>query len=83
MSTSKVKKQSVLVELQDVLMANQHRYMSTLDLQENEILSPAAGVARLKEQGVIFETIKQSVVDRYGRTRKGVAHYKIVGGFVL
>lgn len=75
--------QHALVELLNVLMANQNVHMSTLDLLSAGILSPAAGVARLKEQGVIFETIYQSVVDRFGRTRKRIACYKIVGGVVL
>lgn len=79
MITSKVKKQPVLVELQEVLMANQQTYMSTLDLQENGIMSPASGIARLKEQGVIIDTIYQSIVDRFGTTRKRVAFYRIVG----
>ena len=83
MITSKVKKQPALAELQLVLMANPNKYMSTLDLLQNGILSPAAGIARLKEQGEIIETIYQSIVDRSGRTRKRVACYKIVGGVAL
>ena len=75
--------QHALVELLNVLMANQNVHMSTLDLLSAGILSPAAGIARLKEHGVIFETIYQSVVDRSGRTRKRIACYKIVGGVVL
>jgi hypothetical protein len=80
MSTSKVKRQSVLVELHEVLMANPNRYMSTLELQEHGIMSPASGIARLKDQGAIIETIYQSSVDRFARTRKRVAFYKIIGG---
>jgi hypothetical protein len=76
-------KQPALAELLLVLMANQNVYMSTVALLENGILSPAAGIARLKGQGVIFETIYQSIVDRSGRTRKGIACYKIVGGVAL
>jgi len=77
------KKRPVLAELLLVLIANQNSSMSTLALLENGILSPAAGVARLKEQGVIFETHYQSVVDRSGRPHKRVACYKIVGGVAL
>ncbi|MBV5347789.1 hypothetical protein JZU46_06210 [bacterium] len=76
-------KQPALVALLLVLLANQNTYMSRVALQENGILSPAAGVARLKEQGVIFETIKQSVVDKYGKVCKRIACYKIVGGVAL
>ena len=75
--------QPALLELLHVLMASQHTHMSTLALQECGIVSPAAGVARLKEQGVIFETIYQSIVDRFGKARKRIACYKIVGGAAL
>ena len=78
-----VKKQPALAELLLILMANQNRYMSTVGLLENGILSPAAGIARLKDQGVIVETIYQSIVDRFGRTRKRIACYKIIGGVTL
>jgi hypothetical protein len=78
-----LKTQPALAELLDVLIANQYTYMSTLALLENGILSPAAGIARLKERGVIVETNYQSIVDRSGRTRKRIACYKIVGGVVL
>ena len=76
-------KQPALAELLLVLMANQNKFMSTVDLLQNGILSPAAGIARLKEQGVIVETIYQSIADRFGRTRKRIACYKIVGGVSL
>jgi hypothetical protein len=78
-----INKQPALAELLLVLMANQNTYMSTIALQANGILSTAAGIARLKDQGVIFETIYQSVIDRSGKTRKRVACYKIVGGVAL
>jgi hypothetical protein len=80
---NQLKNQHALVELLNVLMANQNVHMSTLDLLSSGILSPAAGIARLKEQGVIVETIYQSVIDRSGRTRKRVACYKIVGGVAI
>ena len=76
-------KQPALAELLLVLMANQNTYMSTLDLLQNGVLSPAAGIARLKELGVVVETIYESIVDRSGRTRKRIACYKIVGGVTL
>lgn len=78
-----LKKQPALSELLLVLMANQNIYMSTVALLEHGILSPAAGIARLKEQGAIIQTIYQSVVDRSGRTRKRVACYKVLGGVVV
>ena len=85
MSTSiqELNKQPALAELLLILMANQNTYTSTIDLLENGILSPAAGIARLKDQGVIVETIYQSIVDRFGRTRKRIACYKIIGGVTL
>lgn len=75
--------QHALVELLLVLMANKNAYMSTIDLQESGVLSPAAGIARLKEQGVIVETIYQTKVDRFGTPRKRIACYKIIGGVAL
>lgn len=75
--------QHALVELLLVLMANQNAYMSTIDLQESGVLSPAAGIARLKEQGVIVETIYQTKIDRFGTPRKRIACYKIIGGVAL
>lgn len=78
-----LKNQPTLAELLLVLMANQNCYISTVALLENGILSPAAGIARLKERGVMVETIYQSIVDRSGRTRKRIACYQIVGGVAL
>ena len=75
--------QPALAELLLVLMANQNTYMSTLALLESGVLSPAAGIARLKERGAIVETIYQSIVDRSGKPRKRIACYKIVGGVAL
>lgn len=77
------KNQSALVELLVTLINNKNVHMSTLDLLETGILSPASGIARLKDRGVVFETIYKSIEDRNGMPRKGVAHYKIVGGVVL
>lgn len=76
-------KQPALAELLSVLIDNQNTHMSTVALLQNGILSPAAGIARLKGRGVIIETIYQSIVDRSGRTREGIACYKIVGGVAL
>ena len=78
-----LKNQRALAELLIALMANQSKYMSTLDLLKNGILSPAAGIARLKEKGVIIETIYQTITDVSGRSRKKVACYKVVGGAVI
>ena len=76
-------KQPVLAELLIVLMANQNKYMSTLELLRNGVLSPASGIARLKDKGVIIETVYQTMTDTTGRSHKRVACYKIVGGAVL
>ena len=78
-----LKKQPTLKELLIVLMSKQNKYMSTIDLLHNGILCPAAGIARLKEQGVIIDTIYQTIIDGSGRTRKRIACYKIVGGVAL
>ena len=83
MNIQELKRQPVLAELLIALMANQNKYMSTLDLLGDGILSPAAGIARLKEKGVVIETSYQTVIDRSGRSRKRVACYKVVGGAVI
>lgn len=80
---NQLKNQHALVELLNVLMANQNVHMSTLDLLSAGILSPAAGIARLKNHGVVLQTIYQTKVDRFGTARKRIACYKIVGGVVL
>jgi hypothetical protein len=76
-----LKQQLALAELHLVLMANQNKRMSTLDLLQCGILKPAAGIARLKKQGVIISTSYQSIVDRSGKTRKRLASYRMYGGF--
>lgn len=81
--TTNTIKQPALMELLHVLMSNQNVYMSTIDLLRNGILSPAAGIARLKDRGVMVETIYQDVDDGSGKTRKRIACYKIVGGVAL
>jgi hypothetical protein len=82
-SIQELKKKPALAELLLVLMENQGKYMSTIDLQVRGILSPASGIVRLKEQGVIVETVYQSIVDRSGRTRKRIACYRVVGGVAI
>lgn len=66
--------QPALIEMLDIFNASQSEYVSTLDF-----LSPAAGIVRLKEKGAIIETITKTVTDPNGRSRKGIAHYKLVG----
>ncbi len=72
-------KQPALHKLLCVLLDNYKRHMSTIELQKNGVLSPASGIARLKENRVLVDTIYKSTVDRFGITRKRVAFYKIVG----
>lgn len=78
-----LKNQPALAKLLLVLMANQQKYMSTFALKENGIWSTAGGIARLKQRGVMIETIYQSIVDGTGRARHRIACYKLVGGVAL
>lgn len=71
--------QPALVEMLDIFNASQSEYVSTLDFLSKGVLSPAAGIVRLKEKGAIIETITKTVTDPNGRSRKGIAHYKLVG----
>lgn len=70
------KSQADVVEFLNI---NQPNYVSTLDFLKNEVLSPAACIAKLKEKGVIFETIYKTVVDTSGNVHMRIAHYRIVG----
>ncbi|MDI1272343.1 helix-turn-helix domain-containing protein [Polaromonas sp.] len=72
-----------LKEMVEILNANQSGYVSTLDFLKKGILSPAAGIARLKKKGVMFETIFQTITDGSGRIHTGIACYKIVGVAIL
>lgn len=78
-----LKNQPALVELLLILLAYKHTHTSTLDLLRLGILGPAAGIARLKDLGVCFDTVYQSLVDGSGKTRKRIACYKIVGGVAI
>lgn len=69
----------LLTEIVEILNANQSNYVSTIDFLKQGILSPAAGIARLKEKGVVIETIYQTITDGLGKRRKRIACYKIVG----
>ena len=79
----KLNTQPVLTALLIELMRNQHRHMSTLDLLRSGILSPASGIARLKQKGMIIETIYQTIADGSGRLHKRVACYKLLGGAAI
>lgn len=78
-----LKKQPVLAALLIALMAGKNKHLSTIDLLKIGILSPAAGIARLKQNGVIIETIYQTITDGSGRLHKRVACYKVVGGAAI
>ena len=75
--------QRSLVEIVALLNTSQPNYVSTLDFLKNGILSPAAGIARLKRKGVIIETVYQTMIDSSGRVRKKIACYRLVGVAVL
>ena len=42
----------LLIEIVEILNANQSNYVSTIDFLKQGVLSPAAGIARLKDKGV-------------------------------
>ena len=69
----------VLADMAEIFNANQGDYVSTLDFLSEGVLSPAAGITRLKAKGAVIETITRTVIDGAGRTRKRIAHYKLVG----
>ena len=71
--------QPSLIEMVEIFNASKSEYVSTLDFLSKGVLSPAAGIVRLKEHGAIIDTITRTVIDRKGRARKRIAHYKLVG----
>lgn len=68
-----------LEEVMAIFNANQDKYLSTIYLREAGICSPGDCIARLKEKGVVFEKITQTVTDRTGKVYRRVACYRIVG----
>ncbi len=71
--------QPSLREMVNIFNQYHPNYVSTLDFYANGVMSPAAGVSRLKNNGLVIDTYKADIDDRNGRTRRGVACYKIVG----
>jgi hypothetical protein len=71
---------TALTKLHQILIDHQDTYLSTVDLLELEIFSPASGIARIKTTGVSIDTIYQSITDQDGNVHPRVAFYKIVDG---
>jgi len=71
--------QSSLIEIKEILNANYPNYVSTLDFLQAGVISPSAGISRLKMRGAIIETETKTIADRSGRTRKGIACYRLMG----
>ena len=78
-NTEELDLQPSLVEIVDVLNANHPNYVSTLDFLKCGVLSPAAGIARLKKKGVLIDKITKTIVDESGKSHKRIAFYTIVG----
>ena len=78
-NNNKVKLPTSLAAIVDVFNDNPNDYVNTLDFLKAGVLSPAAGIARLKKLGAIIEVEQRSVTDATGTLRKNVAHYKLVG----
>ena len=72
-------RQPSLIEMLDIFNAKKPDYVSTLDFLSAGVLSPAAGISRLKASGAIIETETRTVVDRSGKTRKRIACYRLAG----
>jgi hypothetical protein len=76
-STPKPKKQTVLAKLHQILLDHQHVYLSTVDLHELGIFSPAASISGIKASGVTIDTVYRSITDPDGTVHKRVAFYKM------
>lgn len=64
---------------QCILAALQEGSANTTELRERfEIMHPAARVQSLREQGHDIRTIRETVIDREGRSHHGVARYVLI-----
>lgn len=77
-NNNEIKLQPALAAIVEVFNENPNIPISTLDLLKAGVLSPAAGIAKLKNLGAIIVTELRSVTDANGILRKNVAHYKFV-----
>lgn len=77
-NTQKPKKITTRAKLHQLLRDYQHTHLSTAELQQLGIFSPAAQIASLKAEGVTIHTIYQSITDADGTIHPGVAHYKMI-----
>jgi len=71
--------QPALVEMVKILNANENRFVSTIEFLQQGVISPAAGISRLKDKGAIIDKITRTEIDVFGVARKKIACYKIVG----
>ena len=78
-NNNEIKFQPSLKAILDIFNQNQNEYVNTLDFLRAGVLSPAAGIAKLKNQGAIIVTVLRSVTDATGTFHKNIAHYKLVG----
>lgn len=77
-NNNEIKLQPALVAIVEVFNENPNKYVNTLDFLRAGTLSPAAGVAKLKSKGAIIVTELRTVTDSKGKSRKNIAHYKLV-----
>lgn len=77
-NNNEIKLQPALVAIVEVFNENPNKYVNTLYFLRAGVLSPAAGIAKLKKLGAIIVTELRSVTDANGTLRKNVAHYKFV-----
>lgn len=70
--------QPALGEIMKIFTESPSEFISTIDFLSRGVLSPAAGISRLRNMGAIIETEFRAVTDSDGRTRKRIAHYRLV-----
>lgn len=70
--------QPSLVEIIKIFTEAPSEFISTINFLSRGVLSPAAGISRLRSMGAIIETEFRAVTDSDGRTRKRIAHYRLV-----
>jgi hypothetical protein len=77
--TITVKLQSNEAITVSLLSSNPNSETTSLDLRAKGVKSPIQSIARLKVKGAIITSTRRTITDEFGKVRKGIACYKLVG----
>lgn len=68
-----------LAEVLNKVIENGGRGVSTIDLNESGVLSPASHICKLRRKGALIRTDLKDAYDAHGRKHPQVAHYVYEG----